>query len=508
MTAPIVSVITPVYRPVLSELRKCLSSARHENVEHILVIDGVENATKQHKVMHLAEQYGATVIVRTANGGISQATNDGVAASHGEFVLFLDQDDYLEKHWFRMFEIAAETADFVYSDAYVVSKRGRILARLLKPDWSPTRLANNMYACHFFAVRRELFDKVGGMRQEFDGAQDHDIALRISRETSRCVHIPHPLYNWRQSAASTAANPDNKPWAFDAGVAAAQEHIDHLGLSAKVEPIHGSPGCYVSVFSPRVDPISVAVPTAFGKGEGTSRTFIEMLLLSLRGHLGTVPGDEVVLVSAGEDTTGILDGLQKKVDFPITHIVDRSPFNFSARCNIAIDACSNELNLLLNDDIEFTAATSLDQLVGNLKQQGVGLVGALLTYPDGSVQHAGHRYNFAPTHAYYQLPNRRAALGELVIDREIDGVTGALFLQQKSVWREVGGFNENFPLNYNDVDYCLKVRALGYRIIQVNSTEAFHHESQTRETAVLQEEMDRLFARWPYSFTADTYTRN
>jgi GT2 family glycosyltransferase len=508
MTAPVVSVVTPVYQPVLSELRKCLSSARHENAEHILVIDGRDNATNEKKVRQLAKKYGATVIVRPTNGGISRATNDGFEASRGEFVLFLDQDDYLEPQWFGLFAIAAETADFVYSDAYVVSRRGRILARFLKPDWSPTRLANNMYACHFFAVRRELFARVGGMRPEFDGAQDHDIALRISREDARFVHIPHALYNWRQSAASTAANPENKIWAFEAGVAAAQVHIDRLGLSARVEPLAGSPGCYVSVFAPRRDPISVAVPTAFGAAEGASQTFIEMLLLSLRGHLGTVPGDEVVVISAGEDTTGILDRIQQKVEFPITHIIDDSPFNFSARCNIAIDACSNELNLLLNDDIEFTAATSLDQLVGNLKQKGVGLVSALLTYADGTVQHAGHRYTTVPQHAYYRVRNRRAALGELVIDREVEGVTGALFLQQKSVWREVGGFNENFPLNYNDVDYCLKVRALGYRIIQVNSTEALHHESQTRDSAVSQDEIDRLFARWPYSFTSDSFTRN
>jgi len=508
MTNPVVSVITPIYRPVLSELKQCLSSARHAGVEHVLVIDGADNATDEASVRKLAMRFGATLIVRPVNGGISRATNDGVAAAHGEFVLFLDQDDYLERHWFRLFEIAAESADFIYSDAYVVGKRGRILARLQKPDWSPTRLSSNMYACHFFAVRRDVFNRVGGMRPEFDGAQDHDIALRISRETSKCVHIPHPLYNWRQSAASTAADPENKPWAFEAGVAAAQEHIDALGLKATVTPLVGAPGCYVSVFAPRTEPISVAVPTAFGRGTGHSETFIEILLLSLRGHLGTVPGDEVVVISAGEDTTGILNRLQQVVDFPITHLVDRSPFNFSARCNLVIDACSNALNLLLNDDIEFTNSTSLDQLVGNLNQSGVGLVGALLTYPDGSIQHAGHRYTTAPTHAYYQRRNRRAALGELVIDREVEGVTGALFLQRKSVWHEVGGFNENFPLNYNDVDYCLKVRALGYRIILVNSTEAIHHESQTRETAVSQEETDRLFTRWPYSFTTDSYTRN
>ena len=508
MATPLVSVITPVYRPVLSELKQCLASARKAGAEHILVIDGRANATDEAAVGRLAKRFGAKLIIRDENGGISRATNDGVAAARGEFVLFLDQDDYLEPQWLRLFTVAADGADFIYSDAYVVAKHGRILARLLKPEWSPIRLASNMYACHFFAVRRELFNRIGGMRPEFDGAQDHDIALRVSRETARCVHIPHPLYNWRQSAASTAADPENKPWAFEAGVAAAQEHLDALGVKASVTPIIDAPGCYVLVFAPRVDPISVAVPTAFGRGTGNDQTFIEMLIRSLRGHLGTVAGDEMVVISAGEDSTGILDRAQQLVDFPITHIVDTTAFNFSARCNIAIDACSNDLNLLLNDDIEFTKATSLDQLVGNLKQNGVGLVGALLTYPDGSIQHAGHRYTTVPTHAYYQLRNRRAALGELVIDREVEGVTGALFLQRKSVWRAVGGFNENFPLNYNDVDYCLKVRALGYRIIQVNSTEALHHESQTRDTAVSQDEIDRIFARWPYSFTSDAYTRN
>jgi GT2 family glycosyltransferase len=132
----------------------------------------------------------------------------------------------------------------------------------------------------------------------------------------------------------------------------------------------------------------------------------------------------------------------------------------------------------------------------------------MLTYPDGSIQHAGHRYSAAPTHAYYGWKNRRAALGELIVDREVAGVTGALFLQKKSVWQAVGGFNEEFPLNYNDVDYCLKVRALGYSIILVNSTEAIHHESQTRDTRVAPEESRRLYDRWAYAFSSDMYTRN
>lgn len=508
MRNPLVSVITPVYRPVLSELKKCLATARAAGVEHILVVDGADNFTNEKSVRRLARKFDATVIVRAENGGISRATNDGVAHASGEFVLFLDQDDYLERNWFQFFTVGAEDADFVYSDSYVVSQRGRIVAKLAKPDWSPVRLTNNMYACHFFAVRRELFNRVGGMRPEFDGAQDHDLALRVSRENPRSVHIPYFLYNWRQSAASTAANPENKPWAFSAGIAAVQEHLDALGISATATAIEGAPGCYRSDFHERTEPISIAVPTAFGRGDGFSVPFLEMLLLSLRNQFGQVPGDEVVIVSGGEDDDGALNRLREAVDFPITHIVDMAPFNFSARCNIAIDACVNDINLLLNDDIEFTELTSIDQLVGNLNHLDVGLVGAMLTYPDGSIQHAGHRYSAAPTHAYYGWKNRRAALGELIVDREVAGVTGAVFLQRKSVWEAVGGLNENFPLNYNDVDYCLKVRALGYSIILVNSTEAVHHESQTRDTRVAPDEARRLYDRWTYSFASDMYTRN
>jgi GT2 family glycosyltransferase len=182
-------------------------------------------------------------------------------------------------------------------------------------------------------------------------------------------------------------------------------------------------------------------------------------------------------------------------------------FGFALGNNIGFAESRGSRVVFLNNDTEVTPEW-LRSLVRPLENPDIQGAQPKLLYPDGSIQHAGHRYRTAPTHAFYQRRNRRAALGELVIDRENDGVTGALFLQHKSVWRAVGGFNENFPLNYNDVDYCLKVRALGYRIIQVNSTEALHHESQTRDAAVSQDEIDRIFSRWPYSFTSDAYTRN
>ena len=506
--APLVSVITPVYKPVLKELAQCLASARATDVEHILVLDGESNATDRSQLDALVARFGARLVVRKENGGISRATNDGVDEATGEFVLFLDQDDYLEPNWAGLVALAAPRSDYIYSDAYVVTSKGKVLASLNKPDWSPLRLTFSMYACHFFAVRRELFVGLGGMRPAFDGAQDHDIALRASRATDRVTHIPQPLYNWRQSAASTAANPENKPWAFEAGVAAAQDHIDALGVSASVEFIPGAPGCYRAVYSPRTEPISVVIPTAFGGRDG-GRPLLETLLRSIAGQIGTHSGDEIVIVSGGEDDKGVLDAAAATFGYSITHIVDSSPFNFSARCNIAMDAAHNELILLLNDDIEFTTETSLDQMVGNLAQPNVGLVGAILLYEDGSIQHAAHKYTRGgPMHAFYRWRTRNSYLGELLIDREVSGVTGAMMLQRKSVWRAVGGFSVEFPLNYNDVDYCLKIRALGYSIIQANTVSAIHHESQTRETHVGRDEKGLLFHRWPTSFVFDKFTQS
>ncbi len=506
MPTPLVSVITPVYKPRLSELEHCLASVRTAGVEHVLVIDGPENVENLDEIRRLARRHEARLVVRPERGGISNATNTGAEAASGEFLVLVDQDDFLEPRWFDHFKAAADDADMLYSDMYTAEQSGRKVRSYLKPAWSPVRLTFNMFACHFLALRRSLFISLGGMRPDFDGAQDHDIALRFSRNGARVKHIPVPLYNWRQSATSTALNPESKPYAFTAGQRAAQEHLDELGIEATVAQ-ELIPGSYVAHFPRRKNAISVVIPTAFGRDKA-KHAHVQDAVESLYKHLGLVAGDELILVSGGEDDHGLVNAIDEAASFNVKHVIDNGKFNFSRRSNIGFENASNELVLLMNDDVVLDSDPCLDQMVGLLSFPNVGLVGGLLVFPGLQIQHGGHIYNDRPGHAYYRFNRLDAPLFDLMIDREVSGVTAALTLQKKSTWQAVGGFCEALPLNFNDVDYCLKIATLGYSAIQANSSRAVHHESVTREPTVIQWEIDFIRARWRDALTKDKFTRN
>jgi GT2 family glycosyltransferase len=135
-------------------------------------------------------------------------------------------------------------------------------------------------------------------------------------------------------------------------------------------------------------------------------------------------------------------------------------------------------------------------------------VGGLLTYPDGSIQHGGHTFvSKWPTHVGWGEGLDNPMSLDLVVDHEVVGVTGALMFQLKANWKAVGGFAQSFPLNFNDVDYCQKIRTLGYSVVQANSVTAVHLESATRNPIVKDWEKDRLSARWGFEMSSDRYSK-
>jgi GT2 family glycosyltransferase len=499
------TVVTPIYKPVFSELRECLRSANEENVEHILVLDGLENIQNLGRLKRMVKKYSATLKISPTQVGISEASNIGAAEAKGEFLVFLDQDDFLVKNWSRSLMQVTQRADLVYSDSFVSDIFGKPIRHHQKPDWSPVRLIFNMYAVHFLAVRKTIFDKVGGFRSEFNGSQDHDLALRISRETNRIERLPVTLYNWRESRASTITNPLNKIWAYDAGVAAAQDHLDAMGYPAKIEKVENFPGSLRASFSKRIDPVSVVIPTAF-QANPLGFPYVEVLVKSIIPFLNANLGDEIVIVHSGEIEAGSvnLDEISQLV--PVVSVKDLEDFNFSQRCNIGFLSAKNDHVLLLNDDIEFGSENPLDSLFGLLGLPNVGLVGGLLAFPDYSIQHGGHAFNSGlPTHAHYMSRSIEKGLGDLIVDHEVVGVTGALMFQLKSTWETVGGFTHSLPLNFNDVDYCQKIRTLGFDIVQANSVQAIHHESVTREANVEPWELSELKMRWADSLKRDDF---
>jgi hypothetical protein len=275
---------------------------------------------------------------------------------------------------------------------------------------------------------------------------------------------------------------------------------------ATLSKLDGFPGALRAKFSKRTQPVSFVIPTAFN-GFSANHSFVETLVRSLLPFVDSVLGDEIVLVHGGEDQSGIVEKIVGKNGIFFKSIQDEVDFNFSRRCNIGFLSARNEHVLLLNDDIEFGDENPLDSLFGILSLPNVGLVGALLVFPDFSIQHGGHAFTEGlPHHAHYESRSLVAGLMDLAVDHEVVGVTGAFMFQLKSTWESVGGFSELFPLNYNDVDYCQKIRTLGFTIIQANSVQAIHHESVTRVSVVEEEELALVKQRWADVLNDDQYS--
>jgi GT2 family glycosyltransferase len=504
MNEPVFSVITPVFNPVFSELRDCLRSARAPGVEHILALDGEANVKNLRKLKRVVKSYGAKLVISQDRLGISGASNLAAESAAGEFLVFLDQDDFLEESWWSPLQVAIENSDFVYSDSFHADASGNAVSLQRKPAWSPVRLLFLMYATHFMAVRRSVFEAVGGFRTEFDGSQDHDLALRISKVTNKFSHIPIPLYSWRQSEASSLSDPSNKSWAYDAGAAAAKSYIQDIDKNASVEKIVDfHPGGLRARFSQRTKPVSIVVPTAFSSDYSGSM-WLDKLLESLSPFLSSDLGDEIIVVHGGEPDDGLLERFRKQIRVSISNVVDIQDFNFSRRVNIGFLLARNEHVLLVNDDIQFDSENPLDHLIGLLSLPNVGLVGGLLTYPDFSIQHAGHAFaKGLPVHAGLRAKSLDLGVFDLIVDREVVGVTGALMFQLKSTWQSVGGFTTSLPLSFNDVDYFQKIRSLGFSVVQANSVKALHHESVTREAISEFWEIDFIERRWSDVLSAD-----
>jgi GT2 family glycosyltransferase len=236
--------------------------------------------------------------------------------------------------------------------------------------------------------------------------------------------------------------------------------------------------------------------------------YVELLIRSLEHFLRVDLGDEILVVSGESDEGNLPSQLANRIKVPIVNVVDNLEFNFSRRCNIGFFTARNDHVLLLNDDLEFGSDNPFDQLFGLLSLPNVGLVGGLLVFPDYSIQHGGHVFNEnrLPSHAFHTGRTLEHGLYDLVIDHEVVGVTGALMFQLKSTWNAVGGFSAKFPLSFNDVDYSLKIRSLGFSVIQANSVTAFHFESTTREPIAEHWETEFLMSRWYDSLGFDGYS--
>lgn len=507
---PLVSVITPVYAPQPEHLDACLASVAaqtYRNWQHVLVDDASPRADTVPALHRAAAADARRVVVELdENRGIVGASSAALGAATGELIVLLDHDDVLLPAAIeRLVEALAGApgASFAYSDNALLRADGRMADPSYKPDFSPERLRHQNYVLHCVMARADAVRQVGGFRAGFDGAQDHDLVLRLS-EAGDVVHVPEVLYHWREAPASVAADSNAKPYAYDAGVRAVQDHCDRVGIAASVERA-SLDGVY-RLRRPAPDlTVSVVIPT-----RGTRRTVWgaerDLVVEAVRSLVerSTHRATEFVVVADAATPAPVLDALRV---FDGVRIVEwDAPFNFSAQCNRGAASATGDLLLFLNDDTELIEPDSIAEMAALAVEPGVGLVGAKLLFEDGTLQHAGHVYPGLCTHALLGYPGDHPGPYRIAsVVRECSGVTAAAAMIRADRFAEVGRFDEVLPRNFNDVDLSLRLRRAGFRNLWTPHASWYHVESASRDPATADGERDLLLSRWSAEIERDPY---
>lgn len=513
--APLFSVVVPVYRTQPDHLQAMLASIRDQSFQdwELICVDDAAGAVPA--VVDTIRAFAATdqrvrLIVRERNGGIVAATNDGIAAATGEFIALVDHDDVVPPQALaRVAQTVAEVpdADVIYSDEAHLGDDMRPAGPFRKPDWSPERLRSQMYIGHLGVYRRSLIEQIGGFRTGYDGSQDYDLALRATEQARRVVHIPEALYYWRIHEESVSHRKDNSA-VFDAARRALADHLERTGVVGTVEQTH--PAGVYRIHRPVVgNPlVSIIIPTIGGGAtvRGKHRLMVTEAVRSVM-EKSTYQNYEFVVVYDAPTPQRVLDDLVELAGDRMKLVLWDAPFNFSGKINRGAAHSSGEFLLMLNDDIEVISPDWLETMVALAQQDGVGMVGPMLYFEDGSIQHGGHVYSGGgPGHiAFYWAGGAVGPFAGLLVDREASGVTGACAMMPAWLYWEIGGMSTTLPVNFNDVDLCLKVTAAGHRILWTPHAELFHFESKTRVAGVAHEEIDSLLRRWGHRLDVDPY---
>jgi GT2 family glycosyltransferase len=491
---PRFSLITPTYdtKPEwLAEAALSLLNQSFADWEWCIVDDGSQDRQTKKMLDYLSRASPRVRVEFATNGGISAATNRALDLAQGDYVGFLDHDDLL--HWSALERVAeklSENYDAVYSDEDKLDEEtGELVEPFFKPAWSPEYFRGVMYIGHLLFVRRDLAQKKR-FDSAFDGVQDFEFMLRLSETGARIGHIPQVLYHWRKTPGSTAEATDAKPQIGALQQCAVNAHLGRLKLPAQAEQ-SDLPHRLKILPAPRATypSVSIIIPT---------RDAPELLGRCLKSvsEKTSYPEVEIILM---DNETADERSLRLMQQYPVRRIPFPNPFNFSRANNQGAMAAAGDFLVFLNNDTEIIAPDWLEHLVYYAEQPDVGAVGALLIYEDRTVQHAGVALGMRGTadHVMRGFPaGVDGYAGSLACAREVSAVTGACMIMRKSLFQEIGGFNEHFFTAYQDVDLCLRMRERGLRLICTPRAMAVHHESVSRQSYYDMIDRMLLLDRW------------
>jgi glycosyltransferase involved in cell wall biosynthesis len=509
---PLISIVMPTYNTPEKCLREAIESVQ-EQIYPNWELCIADDASSQLHVQGILEEYAKAdkrikIILRTENGHISAASNSALEEVTGEFISFLDHDDKLAKHalfWVVKDILAHPEAMLWYSDEDKINEKGERYDPYFKSDWNPDLFLSYNLINHLAVYPTALIQEIGGLREGYEGAQDYDLALRAIEqiETTQIRHIPRILYHWRAVTGSTATSQDEKPYALTAGQKAISEHLERRDIDARVTEAPNVPGAIRVQYALPADLplVSLIIPTRNGL-EFLSRC-VESIL-----EKTDYPNFEILIVNNESDDPATLAYMTQLEESEKARIIDYPhPFNYAEINNMAVEQVEGELIGLLNNDLEVISPDWLNEMVSHALRPEIGAVGARLWYPNEILQHggvilgigsvAGHSHKYLQRHQFGYFS--RACLIQ-----NFSAVTAACLVMRKQDFLAVGGLDaKHLSIAFNDVDLCLKIKALGLRILWTPYAELYHHESVSRghettpeKQARFQKECDYMKSRW------------
>lgn len=510
---PKISILVPLWNTPQDFLQEMIGSVQKQTYANweLCLADGSDGAHAYvgEYCRKLAEKDPRIVYQKLAkNEGISGNTNQCYKLAAGEFIGLFDHDDIL--HPCALYEyvkaINEQDADFVYCDEATFKSPDidRMITMHFKPDYAIDNLRANNYICHFSVFARDLLEGTELFRTQFDGSQDHDMILRLTDNAKKVVHVPKLLYYWRAHAGSVAGNIEAKPYVVEAARGAVADHLRRHGFSHFTIT---STRAFETIFKISYEiigepKISIVIPNK-DHAEDLRRCIKSIVEKS------TWENYEIIVVENNSETKEIFSYYEELKNNPQIKIVTyEGAFNYSKINNLGVSQATGDYVLLLNNDTQVITVNWMEELLMYAQRQDVGAVGGKLYYGDKTIQHAGvviglgaHR---TAGHVHYRQKRENLGyMGRLCYAQNMTAVTGACLMVKKKLYEAAGGLDEGFAVSLNDVDFCLKLRRMGYLNVFTPFAELYHFESVSRglddqgeKAARYNEESARFREKW------------
>lgn len=487
-----VSILTPLYNTPENFLRELIDSVRAQTYGNweLCLADGSDDQHGQvGEICREFSEQDKRIVYRKLpkNEGIAGNTNQCLAMATGEYISLLDHDDLL--HPCALYEyvkaINEQGADYIYCDeaTFKNSDINQMITMHFKPDYAVDNLRANNYICHFSMFARKLLDGTQLFRTKFDGSQDHDMILRLTDQARKVVHVPKLLYYWRLHSGSVASGIEAKPYVVESARGAVADHLRHHGFSHFTIT---STRAFETIFKINYEiigepKVSIIIP---------NKDHVEDLRRCISSIIekSTYANYEIIVVENNSATREIFAYYEELGNNPAIRVVTwEGEFNYSAINNLGVSEAEGEYVLLLNNDTQVITVNWMEELLMYAQREDVGAVGGKLYYPDKTIQHAGvviglgaHR-TAGHTH-YRQKRENLGYMGKLCYAQNVSAVTGACMMVKKKLYEQAGGLDPGFAVSLNDVDFCLKLRELGYLNVFTPFAECYHYESVSRGT--------------------------